>query len=651
MITPHPSSSNVSNKQLPIRRVALVGLLILAAMIPTAVSSLASSVTTGGGLAWPQGPVAAQQPIDSPPRPSLAITSASATTHVGVPVRLTVEARTAGGGRNAVFAGSVQLVIEDGSAEVRDPNGVEMSTTAVTVVDQPGRVLTTSLTAGIAQFDALFGSYGNRRVSVQSPSDDDLQGGSTTVTVAETILAVEGEVRPPAGGARRYTITARDRAGALVTGYAQAVMLWSSDPLARVSGVGSGAPAQDGRALRRMSAADGGQAAFDIAFARSGSHSVRVLGPLDHLDDAHAPALQVEVLPTSTPTPSPTPSPTPTPTPSVTATPTTAATPTATGTPPVTATPTAPATATSVRTATPTPTPTLPATATATATPSVSPVVSPTSQRGGRAVSGDLPLLLAAERGGSVAAPAGGPISPSTTQSNPRFNVTANKTATNVGVIVTYLVQAIDSSGNIWTGYSGTVKLTTTDTWHATPLFTYSFIPASGGQWAAQLIYNTANTAPGHIVTVTEIAGSNPGMNGASAALPVAETTLKVDCTPSTVVQNDRLACTASARKADNSLVTDYEGPVYFTCTFNCVGTSNFIGGLESNDRDFPSLCTERKEAGARPKRHRHAVRVVGDGTDSCQRYQPGGDAQEHRQRRHLDPQRGQQPGWRLDRL
>ena len=145
------------------------------------------------------------------------------------------------------------------------------------------------------------------------------------------------------------------------------------------------------------------------------------------------------------------------------------------------------------------------------------------------------------------------------TQSTTHLSATAAATAT-AGSSFVVTVKALDGGGNVVTGYTGTVKLTSNDSAAVLPANS----TLSSGQHAFTV---TLKTAGPHTVTATDIA--NSGISGTTAAITVAPATtthLLVTAPTSSAVGLSFLVA-VTAKDAFQNTVTSYGGIVHLTST------------------------------------------------------------------------------------
>ncbi|HVK13119.1 MAG TPA: SdrD B-like domain-containing protein, partial [Gemmataceae bacterium] len=142
------------------------------------------------------------------------------------------------------------------------------------------------------------------------------------------------------------------------------------------------------------------------------------------------------------------------------------------------------------------------------------------------------------------------------------------------GTPVTFTLTVLDQLGNIFTGYRGTVRLTSTDGGAATTInsgsgalpfpLDYTFTAGDAGQHAFTVVFTTAGAQ-----AVSVISASDLGITGTSAALTVtagAPSRLRLIGLPSTVVAGQVTNVTVTAADQYGNQ-TNYSGPVAFTST------------------------------------------------------------------------------------
>jgi len=147
----------------------------------------------------------------------------------------------------------------------------------------------------------------------------------------------------------------------------------------------------------------------------------------------------------------------------------------------------------------------------------------------------------------------------SVTQSTTHLSATAVATAT-AGNSFVVTVKALDGSGNVVTGYAGTVRLTSSDSAAALPANS----TLSSGQHAFTV---TLKTAGSQSVTATDIA--NSGTSGTTTTITVtpAVTTHFLLTTPTSSTPGLAFVVSVTAKDAYQNTVTAYGGTVHLTST------------------------------------------------------------------------------------
>ncbi|OWK40275.1 RTX toxin [Fimbriiglobus ruber] len=122
---------------------------------------------------------------------------------------------------------------------------------------------------------------------------------------------------------------------------------------------------------------------------------------------------------------------------------------------------------------------------------------------------------------------------------------------------------AYDAYGNVATGYTGTVALTSTDPQAQFSPASYTFSPSDDGAHRFNVVLDTAGTQS---ITATDAA--NPGITGADAGIvvtPAPATSFQVVGLPATVGAGAAQAVTVVARDAFGNVATGYTGTVTLT--------------------------------------------------------------------------------------
>jgi hypothetical protein len=134
---------------------------------------------------------------------------------------------------------------------------------------------------------------------------------------------------------------------------------------------------------------------------------------------------------------------------------------------------------------------------------------------------------------------------------------------TTAGAVGAVLVTAKDPYGNIATGYTGTVHLTSSDP-RAQLEGDHTFTAADGGRYAFGAVLKTAGTWS---LTATDTA--NPGLTGTQSGIvvnPAAPDHIRFT-NPGTVTAGSRFPITVTVQDAFNNTVTGYTGTVHFTAS------------------------------------------------------------------------------------
>jgi hypothetical protein len=149
------------------------------------------------------------------------------------------------------------------------------------------------------------------------------------------------------------------------------------------------------------------------------------------------------------------------------------------------------------------------------------------------------------------------PVSPGPLRA---FGVQVAPTAT-AGAGLTLTVTAQDAFGNVVTGYTGTVRFTTTDRLASLPA-NYTFTPADAGVHVFTVAFRTAGTQ-----TLTVADAVSTGFLGTASVTvaPAAASVLVVSGFPSTINTGTAGSFTVTARDAYGNVATGYTGTVQFT--------------------------------------------------------------------------------------
>ena len=139
------------------------------------------------------------------------------------------------------------------------------------------------------------------------------------------------------------------------------------------------------------------------------------------------------------------------------------------------------------------------------------------------------------------------------------FAVVGSPTSVIAGNSVTFTVTAVDTYGNIATGYTGTVGFTTSDTL-ATPPANSTLINGVGT--FSEMLIKAGNQTLTATDTTT---GSINGTSNAVSVTAAAATQLIVSGSPSTVTAGNAASFTVTADDTFGNTATGYNGTVHFT--------------------------------------------------------------------------------------
>jgi hypothetical protein len=152
----------------------------------------------------------------------------------------------------------------------------------------------------------------------------------------------------------------------------------------------------------------------------------------------------------------------------------------------------------------------------------------------------------------------------------------ASSTAT-AGVGQTYVLVAFDAAGNVLTGYTGTVHLSSSDAQAGLPA-DYTFTAADGGIHNFTLTVKTAGTQS---ISIADT--EHPSVNtSVSVSVAPGAVTHFVISGPTAVTQGVGFKITVSAVDDFGNVVTGYRGAVHLSSTDSAGGTQNFT--FSNND-------------------------------------------------------------------
>jgi hypothetical protein len=132
-------------------------------------------------------------------------------------------------------------------------------------------------------------------------------------------------------------------------------------------------------------------------------------------------------------------------------------------------------------------------------------------------------------------------------------------TSTSISVPTTYTLKALDQFGNLLTGYTGTVQITSSDPAAVLPP-NISFTAADQG---VQTFTITLNTPGSQTVTATDVVVTSATSSIGVSVVAVAATHLNISPSSSTINAGGTVMVTVTAQAADNSTATSYRGTVH----------------------------------------------------------------------------------------
>lgn len=163
--------------------------------------------------------------------------------------------------------------------------------------------------------------------------------------------------------------------------------------------------------------------------------------------------------------------------------------------------------------------------------------------------------------------------------------------ATTAGVAHTFTVTARDAFGNLCSGYTGTVKFSSTDVLAGLPA-SYTFTAADAG---VRTFTATLKKAGTQSITVTDTASSTVVGSQAGIAVSAAAASQFSFSTPTSVTQGVGFKFTVTALDAYGNVATGYRGTVHLSSTDPKAGSQNFTfssndSGIHTFSYTFPSL-------------------------------------------------------------
>ena len=144
-----------------------------------------------------------------------------------------------------------------------------------------------------------------------------------------------------------------------------------------------------------------------------------------------------------------------------------------------------------------------------------------------------------------------------------KFTIVSMPATATAGAALTFKLTALDSSGNLVTGYTGTVHFTSTDVAAGLPA-DYTFTAADTGSHTFSATFKTAGS---QTISVTDTA--NPALTVTSSGVTVkAGTALRMVATaPATATAKTAFSFTITLYDAYGNIATGYTGTIQFTST------------------------------------------------------------------------------------
>jgi nitrous oxidase accessory protein NosD len=144
-----------------------------------------------------------------------------------------------------------------------------------------------------------------------------------------------------------------------------------------------------------------------------------------------------------------------------------------------------------------------------------------------------------------------------------KFTIVALPTTATAGAASTFTLTVLDSSGNVVTGYTGTVHFTSTDVAAGLPA-DYTFTAADAGSHTFSTTFKTSGSR-----TISATDTTNPALSVTSSAVAVkAGTAVKMVATaPATATAKTAFSFTITMYDAYGNIATGYTGTIAFTST------------------------------------------------------------------------------------
>jgi len=147
---------------------------------------------------------------------------------------------------------------------------------------------------------------------------------------------------------------------------------------------------------------------------------------------------------------------------------------------------------------------------------------------------------------------------------SPSFSVTGFPSSTTAGVPHTFTVTALNANGTVNTGYTGTVRFTSSDP-HAVLPANYTFTTGPGGDNGVHTFSATLVTAGSQSITAIDTTGSFDGSKSGIVVQPAAASTLVVSGFPASITQGTAATFTVTAMDPYGNVATGYTGTVTFS--------------------------------------------------------------------------------------
>jgi hypothetical protein len=142
-----------------------------------------------------------------------------------------------------------------------------------------------------------------------------------------------------------------------------------------------------------------------------------------------------------------------------------------------------------------------------------------------------------------------------------RFVVAANPTIITAGTSTSVTVTAFDAFGNVATGYTGTVRFTSSDGQAVLPPNS----TLTNGTGTFSVILKTVNPAGSQTVTAADTVNGSLTATANVTVTPAAASTFTVSAAPSTITAGDSITLTVTAYDPYGNVATGYTGTVTFS--------------------------------------------------------------------------------------